>query len=76
MSMRPTPLPLCARAETLMPTPAGMLSPLFGATIVTLGPDTMNTERMAVSAAPAPSVAPTTTTRLSTVVSAGFVCLR
>ena len=39
--MRPMPFGCCARAETLRPTPAGMLSPFAGATIVTFGPATM-----------------------------------
>ena len=37
MSMRPTPFGCCARAETLRPTPAGMLSPLVGANDGDLG---------------------------------------
>ncbi len=61
MSMRPTPFGLCARAATLRPTPAGMLSPFVGETMVTLGPDTMIDDARRRIGAPALSVAMTTT---------------
>jgi len=50
-----------ARAETLTPTPAGMLSPLVGALMNTLGPATMSTVRLAVSAPPSLFTVATTT---------------
>src|SRR3569833_454455 len=76
IEVRPTPSGCSAVAATDKPMPAGVLSPLIGDVMVTLGPETRSARRVTLSTRPALSDAITRITRLSSELSTGTTGLR